>query len=182
MNSRFGLILGVFTGVVLLTYREEALGALLGPVTALTANVTFFILDLIRMEVEQEASIIYQPGGFAYEIYYRCTGFLPVACLSVFILAYPGNFRHKFAGLALGIPLLILLNLVRLVHIFIIGVTRPAYFDFAHNVLWNGIILLAVLGFWLIWKNRADATIKHDCPFSQTKPERIANRLPFPEG
>jgi len=181
MKSRFGLILGIFIGVVLLTYREEVLGTLLGPITALTANTTFFLLDLIMMDVVQEASIIYHPGGFAYEIYYRCTGFLPVACLTVFILAYPGNFQHKLVGLAIGIPLLILLNLVRLVNLFIIGVVWPNYFDFAHDVLWNSIVILVVLGFWLIWKNWAHPPIVHGDRFSRTELTGLRNGFRFPK-
>lgn len=173
MNLRFVFIVGIFTGVVLLTYREEVLGSLLGPLTALTASTTFVLLDLIGVDVLREASVIYQPGGFAYEIYYRCTGFLPVACLTVSILAHSGCLRHKLAGLAVGIPFLIILNLVRLVHLFLIGVTRPDLLDLAHSVLWEGGIILAVLGFWLIWKKWAYTQSLHSRRSSQTNPERV---------
>lgn len=181
MNSRLALILGIFTGVIYLTNREEVLGTLLGPVTALTANITFYLLNLIKMDVMQEASIIYHPGGFAYEIYYRCTGFLPVACLSVFILAHPGNIRYKLAGLALGVPLLLLLNFFRLVNLFIIGVTRPNYFDFAHNVLWNGIIILVVFGYWLAWKNWVEKPGTHHTRLTQNDRKGIKKGYSIPK-
>jgi exosortase/archaeosortase family protein len=173
MNSRYGLLLGLFSAIVILTYREEVLGALLGPVTAMTANTTFLILHLLKMNVVQEGTIIYQPGGFAYEIYYRCTGFLPVAGLAICILAHSGKIREKLIGLSIGIPFLILLNFVRLVHLFIVGVIKPTYFDFAHNIIWNTIIILVVLGFWLTWKSRIDAVILEKDHISVSKPERI---------
>jgi exosortase/archaeosortase family protein len=157
MNLRFVVTLIIFAGAVFLTYREEVLGPLLGSLTTLTAKTTFVLLELLRINVTREVSVIYQPGGFAYEIDYRCTGVLPVACLAVAILAYPGYLRHKLAGLAVGIPLLIGLNLVRLVHLFLIGVTRPELFELAHPVLWNGAMILGVLGLWWAWRRWAHA-------------------------
>lgn len=161
INLRFAVTLIIFAGVVFLTYREDILGAFLGRLTTLTASTTFVLLELLSIDVVQEATVIYQPGGFAYEIYYRCTGFLPVACLAVSILAYPGYLRHKLAGLAVAIPLLILLNLVRLVHLFLIGVAKPELFGLAHRVLWEGTMILAVLGLWLAWKKWVQARIDH---------------------
>ncbi len=157
MNVRFVITLITFAGVVFFTYREEVLGSLLGSLTTLTAKATFTLLEMISINVVREASVIYQPSGFAYEIYYRCTGVLPVACLAVSILAYPGYLRHKLVGLAVGIPLLIGLNLVRLVHLFLIGIAQPELFDLAHHVLWNGAMILAVLGLWWAWRRWAHA-------------------------
>ncbi len=157
VNLRFAVTLIVFVGVVLLIYREEVLGPLLAPLTTLTAQTTFVLLELLNIEVVREASVIYQPDGFAFEIYYRCTGFLPVACLAVAVLAYPGRLRHKMVGLGVGVPVLIVLNLIRLVHLFVIGVAKPELFELAHRVFWEGAIVLAVLGLWLAWCGWAHA-------------------------
>lgn len=173
MSFRFVFKMFIFTGLVLLTYQEDVLGLLLNPLTTLTANITFVLLKLIGMDVVREASVIFQPGGFSYEIYFRCTGFLPVACLTVSILAHSGCLRHKLIGLAVGIPLLILLNLVRLVHLFIIGVTRPDLFDFAHSVLWESAIILAVIGCWFIWKKWTYIYLLRSRSSSQAIPGRV---------
>ncbi len=157
VNFRFAFTLIVFAGVVLLTYREEVLGPLLAPLTTLTAKTTFVLLELLRLDVMREVSVIYQPGGFAFEIYYRCTGFLPVACLAVSILGYRGHLRHKLVGLAVGVPLLIVLNLIRLVHLFLIGVTKPEHFELAHRFFWEGAMVLAILVLWLAWRYWAQA-------------------------
>ncbi len=149
LNLRFAAVMTVFGGVVLLTYREEVLGSVLAPFTTLTVQVTLALLHWLGMEAVRLATVISHPDGFAYEIYYRCTGFLPVAFLTVSILASPGPLRRKLVGLAVGVPILIALNLIRLAHLFYLGVDKPAAFDLAHAVLWEGFLILTIFGLWL---------------------------------
>jgi exosortase H (IPTLxxWG-CTERM-specific) len=167
---RFALVLVIFVGVVLVAYSEEVLGPPLAPLTTLTAQMTFAFLQWTGLAAERTATLIHQPGGFGYEIYYRCTGFLPVAFLTVSILAYPARPRAKLVGLAVGVPLLIGLNLIRLVHLFYIGVYRPAIFDFAHTVAWEGSIILAIIAIWLIWTTWADSGESRRRSASGTRP------------
>ncbi len=151
LNLRFVTVMVGFVGVVWLTYREDVLGPPLATLTTLTAQTTLALLHWLGMEAVRVATVISHPDGFAYEIYYRCTGFLPVAFLTVSILAYPGSLRRKYIGLAVGVPILIGLNLARLVHLFYLGVYNPAAFNFAHAVLWEALLVLAIIGLWLGW-------------------------------
>ena len=148
---RFVVIMAGFALALVFTYRENVLGAILSPLTDYTARTTLVLLHMCGMEAARAATLIFHPAGFAYEIYYRCTGFLPVAILSAAIFAYPGSWRSKFFGLAIGVPVLLALNLFRLVYLFYVGVYFPAAFDFAHSVLGEGLWLLATLGLWLAW-------------------------------
>ncbi len=166
LNLRFAVVMAVFAGVVLLTYREDMLGPLLAPLTTLTAQITLALLHWLGMEAVRVATVISHPDGFAYEIYYRCTGFLPVAFLTASILASPGPLRRKCVGLAVGAPILIGINLARLVHLFYLGVHHPATFHFSHGVLWEGLFILATLGLWLRWTR-----------WSDSQPETGGNRL-----
>lgn len=149
INLRFAVVMAVFVAVVLLTYREDVLGSLLTPLTTLTAQMTVALLHWLGMEAVRVSTVISHPDGFAYEISYRCTGFLPVAFLTVSILASPGPVRRRLVGLAVGVPVLFGLNLVRLVHLFSIGVHNPAAFDVAHAVVWEGFLIVTIFGFWL---------------------------------
>jgi exosortase H (IPTLxxWG-CTERM-specific) len=157
LNLRFALVMAGFAGAVLLTYREDVLGALLAPLTMWTAHATAALLQWAGMEATRTATVISHTNGFAYEIYYRCIGFLPVGFLTTGILAYPGPWRKKLVGLVVGVPVLIALNLTRLVHLFYVGVHNPAAFDFAHSVMWEGFLILAILGLWLGWTRWSDS-------------------------
>src|SRR3989304_7051842 len=146
VNLRFTAVMAIFVDVILLPYREDVLGSLLGPLTTLTAQVTLALLHWLGMEAARVGTLISHPHGFAYEIYYRCTGFFPVAVLTVSILASPGTLRRKCIWLALGVPVLIALNLVRLVPLFFIGGFNPPPFVFAHPVLGGGCPVPAAFG------------------------------------
>ncbi|MGH7321640.1 MAG: exosortase H, partial [Candidatus Rokuibacteriota bacterium] len=177
VNLRFLAVLAGFAGVVFLTYREEVLGTLVAPLTAWTAGVTLGLIRQAGMEATRVAAVVSHPSGFAYEIYYRCTGVLPVAFLATAILAYPGRWQRKLVGLLVGVPVLMALNLTRLVHLFYLGVHHPAVFDFAHSVLWEGLVILAILGLWLGWARWSDSvTDEATAPIA----ERPHQRWPRP--
>jgi len=140
-----------FTLALVFTYREDVLGPILSPLTYYTARAALVLLHMCGMEAARAATVIYHPDGFAYEIYYRCTGFLPVAILTASIFASPGPLRFKFCGLAMGVPVLLAVNLFRLVYLFYVGIYIPAAFDFSHSVLGESLLILATLGLWLTW-------------------------------
>ena len=148
---RFAIVMAGFILALLFTYREDVLGHILSPLTYYTARTTLVLLHLCGMEAARAAMLIYHSDGFAYEIYYRCTGFLPVAILTASIFAYPGPLRGKFFGLAIGVPVILALNLFRLVCLFYVGVYIPTAFDFSHSVLGESLLVLATLGLWLAW-------------------------------
>ena len=152
MNTRFIATLCLFTGAVLPCYREEVLGSLLGSLTSATASTTLGWLQLFGLNVLKDATIIYEPGGFAYEIIFKCTGFLPAAFFVVAVLAFSGSIRQKLAGLSIGVPTLLLINQLRLVHLFFVGAVYPEYFHLAHSILWEIAMVLSVLGLWFSWK------------------------------
>lgn len=150
-NIRFAVIMTGFALVLLLMYREAVLGGILSPLTNATARTTLWLLHMCGIEAARTATMIYHPDGFAYEIYYRCTGFLPAALLTASIFAYPGHCRSKFWGWLLGVAVLLSVNLLRLVCLFYVGVTAPGAFDFAHSVLGNSLMVIAPLAVWLAW-------------------------------
>ena len=67
------------------------------------------------------------------------------------IWASPGTARQRLAGIGIGVPLLLALNLLRIVHVYVIGATRPQLFDFFHGVVWEALIVAAVVGIWWTW-------------------------------
>ena len=154
-DVRFIAVSSVLVGIFLLAYREDVMGGPLFPLVELTARATAWLLGGLGLDVARTAGEIRHVGGFAYEIYYRCTGVLPAALLAILILVHPGSWRSKGLGLVLGIPVLGTLNLLRLVHLFLLGVHSPGAFELAHGFFWEAVLMAATLGLWLAWRRRS---------------------------
>jgi exosortase/archaeosortase family protein len=146
---RFALVLAAFAAAAALLFREEIVGPLVVPLRVLTARGALALIQLSGMEAVREASAIYHPGGFAYEMSRGCIGLVPAGFLIVGVLAYPGPLKNKVTALILAVPLLFAVNMTRLVHLFYLGVHRADLFHVAHRVVWQIVIVLAVFTLWL---------------------------------
>ncbi len=147
-RDRYRLLaaVAIVVGVLSLAQTDaDAVVSFLGPLTFWTVRITLALLSAAGMEASEAANVIYHANGFAYEIHYRCTGIVPAAAYAILTLGCPGSAARKTRLLAVGMPLLIALNFARLVHLFYIGVHEPGAFDFAHSVLWQGVLILTVL-------------------------------------
>lgn len=151
---RFGLAVGAYGLALAFLYSSPRLIQVLEPLDRLTAAATATVLSWLGTEVHHVGSVLTHPGGFSYEIYYRCTGLIVAALLVVGVFALPGLRRHKLSGALLGALLVLLLNLARLVSLFLLGVWFPAAFGFVHAVVWEAAMLGFVLGYWLLWLKR----------------------------
>lgn len=149
LSLRVVISLTIFVGVVLMVFQDEVVGPALAPLQVATARAVLGLIHLVGMAAVRDASAVYHPGGFAYEISRGCMGLVPVGLLIVATSAYPGRLWRKLQALALGIPLLLGLNLIRLLHLFYLGVHRPEAFHLAHQVVWQAAIVVAVFTLWL---------------------------------
>jgi exosortase/archaeosortase family protein len=148
-----------WVGVIALAhaFRGNPLGLLETP-AGLVASLTNATLNWLGLATQRTGTVLYLPGGFSYDVTIGCTGLLPVAVLAVGILASPGTAAAKRRGLAVGVPLLLAINLLRLVHLFWIGVKAPSYFDLAHSYLWEATLVVCTFVTWLLWSRWAAGT------------------------
>jgi exosortase/archaeosortase family protein len=138
-------------------FRGHPPGMLETP-AGLVASLTRTVLNWLGLATLRAGTVLYLPGGFSYDVTIGCTGLLPVAVLAVGILASPGSAAAKRRGLAVGVPLLMAINLLRLVHLFWIGAKAPNYFDLAHSYLWEATLVLCTFITWLLWSRWAAGT------------------------
>jgi exosortase/archaeosortase family protein len=149
--------MAAFGLALLALYRSPRLHGLLAPLDAPTARVTAALVGASGLEVERRGAVLAHPGGFSYEIYYRCTGLVVAACLAAGLAALPGRAggaggrRAKLLAVVVGAALVLALNFGRLAGLYWIGVRHPGAFDFAHRVVGEAGMLAAVGVYWLVW-------------------------------
>jgi exosortase/archaeosortase family protein len=127
----------------------------LAPLTELVASLVQALLHPLGIDAARGGvgggGSLYVPGVFGYEITVGCTGVVAAAALTVAILASPGARAAKAWGLLVGVPLVLAVNLLRLVHLFYIGIHAPGRFALAHSLLWEGAVVLVTFTTWLAW-------------------------------
>lgn len=83
-----------------------------------------------------------------------CNGITLMFLFAIFIIAYPGNFKHKLWYLPIGIILVYSLNLFRIVSLSIIAYYKPSYLEFNHTYTFTFIAYSFVFSLWMLWVNK----------------------------
>jgi exosortase/archaeosortase family protein len=147
----FTLVMGVLTLFVLLGPHEPVRA---GPLGWLDHRTAAAVADLGRAAgwpVSAAGPLVAHPGGFTMEVYYRCTGLLPVLFLAGAVLTLPEAPGRKLAGLLVGTAVVLAVNLARLVAILYVGVRAPRFLGPAHEVVGECAIVLTVFACWWAW-------------------------------
>jgi exosortase/archaeosortase family protein len=92
-----------------------------------------------------------------------CNGVEAMLILLASIVAFPASMKARVAGLLLGAIVVQILNAVRIVSLYLLGAYHPRLFDLFHTAVWQIVIILAAIGFFLVWSARV-------------APARVANR------
>ena len=112
------------------------------------------VLPLIRAQGAAAVRIAGAPV-LPVEVTLACSGADALALCLGAILAYPVAWRSRLTGAALGIGLILGLNILR---IGTLGraAASPAWFNLLHLYLWPAALTLAIAGFVFAWMRATD--------------------------
>jgi exosortase H (IPTLxxWG-CTERM-specific) len=123
------------------------------PFTAGVARVSGTALNLLGQNVRMQGTILKNPR-FAVNIRNGCNGVEAMLIFLAAVLAFPAPWRSRLAGLLLGMVAIQLVNLVRVVALFLTGAYFPRFFDASHTVIWQTIVILFSVVLWIVWAGR----------------------------
>lgn len=144
----FGILMGLFYGFVIGTpyYKRDYLGAYL----PFNAKVSGAILSLLGQQTSVAGSSISSPR-FAITVDPGCDGIEPIALFVCAVLAFPASLLRKIPGIIAGTLFLAILNFVRIISLFLIGVYFPKAFRTMHIEVWQAMFIFFAVLFWIIW-------------------------------
>lgn len=122
------------------------------PWTALLARMCVALVTLFDSTAAAAGKVLWNTEtGFGVSIEPGCNGI--EACIVLFagVMAFPASWRHKFLGLVVGFAAVQGVNVVRVISLFYLGQWNTQVFNFAHEYLWQALIMLDVLVVWLLW-------------------------------
>ena len=110
-------------------------------------------LNLLGQQTTMNGTII-RSERFAVNIRNGCNGVEAMLIYFAAVLAFPATWKSRLLGVGLGFVAIQLVNLLRVVALFLTGVYLPKLFDSSHTVIWQTIVILSGVLLWIIWANR----------------------------
>lgn len=144
---------GVLVAAYLLIAWNPVNDAVIVPFTTAIAKVSAALLNLIGQSVSVSGTVI-RSSRFAVNINNGCNGVEAMLILLASIVAFPASMKARAVGLLLGALAVQALNAVRIVTLYLLGAYQPRLFDLFHTAVWQIVIILSAIGFFLIWSAR----------------------------
>lgn len=127
---------------------------LLGEEVLWTARVAFELLRAFGAEVSISGSSLSRGVVEILEVYPGCSGAVYCSFLAAAMLAFPTTWAKRLAGVILGSVALLIMNVARIVCLFLLGTVNPGLFVSIHEVAWpvfSIVATVALVGAWLAW-------------------------------
>ncbi len=150
---RFVLIFFLLlTGLMWLSILPPAQSHFVMPWTAFLAQISGHIVLAFDPHVAFYNNILQSTTtGVGVAILPGCNAVEASIILIAGILAFPAPWRMRLAGILLGVVAVQLVNLLRIISLFYLAQWNSHWFEIAHTYLWQILIMLDVLIFWLFW-------------------------------
>jgi exosortase H (IPTLxxWG-CTERM-specific) len=143
-----GSLLALFTLELLQPVQEHVIL----PFTGGLAHVAVWIMQLFDSQVVAQNNEIRQGfNGTGISIVAGCNGVEAVLILISAVLAFPAPWKYKLLGVGIGFVAIQALNLVRIVSLYYLLLWNRVWFEWFHLYLWQALIILDALVFWLVW-------------------------------
>jgi exosortase H (IPTLxxWG-CTERM-specific) len=123
------------------------------PFTGQIAKASAVALRLVGQDVTRSGTALRSPR-FAVNIKNGCNGVEAMVILLAAIVAFPAPWKARLLGLAVGAAAIQVVNLVRVVALFLTGAYLPKLFDTSHTVVWQSLVILSAVLIWILWARR----------------------------
>ena len=117
------------------------------------ARLTGGILNLLGHRTVVTGTTV-SSEAFGITVVTACTGLFTTGLFLIAVIAFPTGWTSKLIGVGLGVGGIFLLNVVRLVSLYYIGVHLPGLLDPAHQLVWQSVLIVFAVALWLLWAGR----------------------------
>jgi exosortase H (IPTLxxWG-CTERM-specific) len=121
------------------------------PMTEATAQVSNVLLHLFGFATQVTGTVIAGTDGIAVNILGGCNGAYVIAIFLAAVFSFPSSMREKLIGAGLGVPIVLAINLGRIVSLYYVGVRYPDLFESFHVHVWQTIVIVLAMAVWIAW-------------------------------
>jgi exosortase H (IPTLxxWG-CTERM-specific) len=155
--ARFLIRFAVILAVLYLPLTLQPVDArVIVPFSRAIAVASAAILNVFGQHVVV-SGVVLTSGSDAVSIQNGCNGIEAVVFLIAAILAFPATWRQRAVGLVAAVATIQILNLVRVVTLFLINKYKPNLFELFHLAVWQTVIGGAAIALFYVWTTRVHA-------------------------
>lgn len=147
---RFGLLFGFLLGCLYAAMQLPFYERLMLPYLEVNASASGEVLNWFAQDCRVSHTTI-RSASFAISVRRGCDAVEPAWFFCAAVLAAPGIARWKLVGMLAGTAILQLLNVGRIVSLFLIGDRFPSFFPVMHVEVWPVIFIVVSLALWVRW-------------------------------
>jgi len=125
-------------------------GHFVEPYTNFVASFSRFCLRVVGVDARGEGALITSPQ-FSVTIKNVCNGLEVTAIFFATVLGFPSGARSKLLGLAIGYPAIFLVNVARIMVLFVLGFKIPGIFDDVHYYYAQAFVIIVTVAVWMAW-------------------------------
>jgi len=144
----FALWIGLFSIMFQFSWVDEWVVV---PMTELTAHASNVFIRLLGFDSRVTGTIIAGADGFAVNILKGCNGAYVIAIYLSAVFSFPSTLKERAIGAGAGVPIVLAINLVRIVSLYYIGVKRPDLFESFHYHVWQTVVIVLAMAVWVAW-------------------------------
>lgn len=117
---------------------------------AIYTNISSALLNIFGFQTKAEGSILTN-STFSVNVKEGCDALIPMIIYITAVLVFPADWKKKWRGLMVGIPILFVLNLLRIVSLYLIGIYIPSIFEFMHVEFWQVLFIICTVLTFVRW-------------------------------
>lgn len=140
---------GMLAVLILLAGSETIMGG----IQRFLALTSSGILNLLGQDTIVVGTTV-QSSLFGISVVTACTGIFITGLFLIAVVAFPTRWRSKLIGAGIGIGGIFVVNIIRLVSLYFIGVHWPGFLDQAHQLIWQSLLIAIAVVLWLLWAGR----------------------------
>ena len=136
-------------GLIILAGNEPAMTA----IQRFLALISSAILNAFGQNTIVIGTTV-QSSVFGICVVTACTGIFITGLFLIAVVGLPTQWKAKLLGAGIGIGGIFLVNVIRLVSLYFIGIHWPGFLDQAHQLIWQSLLIVFAVALWLLWAGR----------------------------
>jgi len=122
------------------------------------AQISTLFLSIFQLPVKAVGDSL-TSVDFSMSIKNGCDAIEAIAILLCAMAIYPSSWKNKSIGLLVGLVLLVILNIIRIISLYFIGVYIPSLFEVMHVSVWQVLFIafpVLIILRWINWTKKIE--------------------------